>query len=100
MPEFPEKSESESGSESTSESESKSESETGTGTNQSEADVTVEQGGTASKLNTFTVLNSSAKLNGDTLTVTFTVSGTAYTRIYLGKKDDATKSPAMDGNIW
>ena len=99
MPEFPEKSESESGSESTSESESKSESETGTGTNQSEADVTVEQGGTASKLNTFTVLNSSAKLNGDTLTVTFTVSGTAYTRIYLGKKDDATKSPAMDGTL-
>ena len=97
MPEFPEKSESESGSESTSESESKSES--GTGTNQSEADVTVEQGGTASKLNTFTVLNSNAKLNGDTLTVTFTVSGTAYTRIYLGKKDDATKSPAMDGTL-
>ena len=31
--------------------------------------------------------------------MTFTVSGTAYTRIYLGKKDDATKSPAMDGTL-
>ena len=101
MPEFSEQSESESESESesASESESKSESETGTGTDQSEADVTVEQGGTASKFNDFIVKNSTAKLNGDTLTVTFTVSGTKYNRIYLGKREDAVKTPVIDGTL-
>lgn len=55
-----------------------------------EAGVTVEQGGTAATLNGFKVVSSSAKLSGDQVTVTFTVDGTIYDRIYLGKKDDQT----------
>ena len=62
-----------------------------------EAGVTVEQGGTAATLNGFKVVSSSAKLSGDQLTVTFTVDGTIYDRIYLGKKDDSTKEPVVQG---
>lgn len=63
----------------------------------SEAGVTVEQGGTAATLNGFKVVSSSAKLSGDQVTVTFTVDGTIYDRIYLGKKDDSTKEPVVQG---
>lgn len=62
-----------------------------------EAGVTVEQGGTAATLNGFKVVSSSAKLSGDQVTVTFTVDGTIYDRIYLGKKDDSTKEPVVQG---
>lgn len=62
-----------------------------------EAGVTVEQGGTAATLNGFKVVSSSAKLSGDQVTVTFTVDGTIYGRIYLGKKDDSTKEPVVQG---
>lgn len=62
-----------------------------------EAGVTVEQGGTAATLNGFKVVSSSAKLSGDQATVTFTVDGTIYDRIYLGKKDDSTKEPVVQG---
>lgn len=62
-----------------------------------EAGVTVEQGGTATTLNGFKVVSSSAKLSGDQVTVTFTVDGTIYDRIYLGKKDDSTKEPVVQG---
>ena len=62
-----------------------------------EAGVTVEQGGTAATLNGFKVVSSSAKLSGDQVTVTFTVDGTIYDRIYLGKKDDITKEPVVQG---
>lgn len=62
-----------------------------------EAGVTVEQGGTAATLNGFKVVSSSAKLSGDQVTVTFTVDGTIYDRIYLGKKDDSTKEPVLQG---
>ena len=62
-----------------------------------EAGVTVEQGGTAATLNGFKVVSSSAKLSGDQVTVTFTVEGTIYNRIYLGKKDDDTKEPVVQG---
>lgn len=62
-----------------------------------EAGVTVEQGGTAATLNGFKVVSSSAKLSGDQVTVTFTVDGTIYDRIYLGKKDDSTKEPMVQG---
>lgn len=62
-----------------------------------EAGVTVEQGGTAATLNGFKVVSSSAKLYGDQVTVTFTVDGTIYDRIYLGKKDDSTKEPVVQG---
>lgn len=62
-----------------------------------EAGVTVEQGGTAATLNEFKVVSSSAKLSGDQVTVTFTVDGTIYDRIYLGKKDDSTKEPVVQG---
>lgn len=62
-----------------------------------EAGVTVEQGGTAATLNGFKVVSSSAKLSGDQVTVTFTVGGTIYDRIYLGKKDDSTKEPVVQG---
>ena len=61
------------------------------------AGVTVEQGGTAATLNGFKVVSSSAKLSGDQVTVTFTVDGTIYDRIYLGKKDDSTKEPVVQG---
>ena len=62
-----------------------------------EAGVTVEQGGTAATLNGFKVVSSSAKLSGDQVTVTFPVDGTIYDRIYLGKKDDSTKEPVVQG---
>ena len=62
-----------------------------------EAGVTVEQGGTAATLNGFKVVSSSAKLSGDQVTVTFNVDGTIYDRIYLGKKDDSTKEPVVQG---
>ena len=62
-----------------------------------EAGVTIEQGGTAATLNGFKVVSSSAKLSGDQVTVTFTVDGTTYDRIYLGKKDDSTKEPVVQG---
>lgn len=62
-----------------------------------EAGVTVEQGGTAATINGFKVVSSSAKLSGDQVTVTFTVDGTIYDRIYLGKKDDSTKEPVVQG---
>ena len=62
-----------------------------------EAGVTVEQGGTAATLNGFKVVSSSAKLSGDQVTVTFTVDGTIYDRIYLGKKNDSTKEPVVQG---
>lgn len=62
-----------------------------------EAGVTIEQGGTAATLNGFKVVSSSAKLSGDQVTVTFTVDGTIYDRIYLGKKDDSTKEPVVQG---
>ena len=62
-----------------------------------EAGVTVEQGGTAATLNGFKVVSSSANLSGDQVTVTFTVDGTIYDRIYLGKKDDSTKEPVVQG---
>lgn len=62
-----------------------------------EAGVTVEQGGTAATLNGFKVVSSSAKLSGDQVTVTFTVDGTIYDRIYLGKKDDSTKEAVVQG---
>lgn len=62
-----------------------------------EAGVTVEQGGTAATLNGFKVVSPSAKLSGDQVTVTFTVDGTIYDRIYLGKKDDSTKEPVVQG---
>lgn len=62
-----------------------------------EAGVTVEQGGTAATLNGFKVVSSSAKLSGDQVTVTFTVDGTIYDRIYLGKKDDSTKELVVQG---
>lgn len=62
-----------------------------------EAGVTVELGGTAATLNGFKVVSSSAKLSGDQVTVTFTVDGTIYDRIYLGKKDDSTKEPVVQG---
>lgn len=62
-----------------------------------EAGVTVEQGGTAATLNGFKVVSSSAKLSGDQVTVTFTVDGTIYDRIYLGKKDNSTKEPVVQG---
>lgn len=62
-----------------------------------EAGVTVEQGGTAATLNGFKVVSSSAKLSGDQVTVTITVDGTIYDRIYLGKKDDSTKEPVVQG---
>lgn len=62
-----------------------------------EAGVTVEQGGTAATLNGFKVVSTSAKLSGDQVTVTFTVDGTIYDRIYLGKKDDSTKEPVVQG---
>lgn len=62
-----------------------------------EAGVTVEQGGTVATLNGFKVVSSSAKLSGDQVTVTFTVDGTIYDRIYLGKKDDSTKEPVVQG---
>lgn len=62
-----------------------------------EAGVTVEQGGTAATLNGFKVVSSSAKLSGDQVTVTFTVDGTIYDRIYLGKKDDSIKEPVVQG---
>ena len=62
-----------------------------------EAGVTVEQGGTAATLNGFKVVSSSAKLSGDQVTVTFTVDGTIYDKIYLGKKDDSTKEPVVQG---
>lgn len=62
-----------------------------------EAGVTVKQGGTAATLNGFKVVSSSAKLSGDQVTVTFTVDGTIYDRIYLGKKDDSTKEPVVQG---
>lgn len=62
-----------------------------------EAGVTVEQGGTAATLNGFKVVSSSAKLSGDQVTVTFTVDGTIYDRIYLEKKDDSTKEPVVQG---
>lgn len=62
-----------------------------------EAGVTVEQGGTAATLNGFKVVSSSAKLSGDQVTVTFTVDGTIYDRIYFGKKDDSTKEPVVQG---
>lgn len=62
-----------------------------------EAGVTVEQGGTAATLNGFKVVSSSAKLSGNQVTVTFTVDGTIYDRIYLGKKDDSTKEPVVQG---
>ena len=62
-----------------------------------EAGVTVEQGGTAATLNGFKVVSSSAKLSGDQVTVTFIVDGTIYDRIYLGKKDDSTKEPVVQG---
>lgn len=62
-----------------------------------EAGVTVEQGGTAATLNGFKVVSSSAKLSDDQVTVTFTVDGTIYDRIYLGKKDDSTKEPVVQG---
>ena len=62
-----------------------------------EAGVTVEQGGTAATLNGFKVVSSSAKLSGEQVTVTFTVDGTIYDRIYLGKKDDSTKEPVVQG---
>lgn len=62
-----------------------------------EAGVTVEQGGTAATLNGFKVVSSSARLSGDQVTVTFTVDGTIYDRIYLGKKDDSTKEPVVQG---
>lgn len=62
-----------------------------------EAGVTVEQGGTAATLNGFKVVSSSAKLSGDQVIVTFTVDGTIYDRIYLGKKDDSTKEPVVQG---
>ena len=62
-----------------------------------EAGVTVEQGGTAATLNGFKVVSSSAKLSGDQVTVTFTLDGTIYDRIYLGKKDDSTKEPVVQG---
>lgn len=62
-----------------------------------EAGVTVEQGGTAAAVNGFKVVSSSAKLSGDQVTVTFTVDGVTYDRIYLGKKDDSTKEPVVQG---
>lgn len=62
-----------------------------------EAGVTIEQGGTVATLNGFKVVSSSAKLSGDQVTVTFTVDGTTYDRIYLGKKDDSTKEPVVQG---
>lgn len=62
-----------------------------------DAGVTVEQGGTALTLKNFIVESSSAKLSGGQVTVTFTVSGTTYDRIYLGKKDDSTKEPVVKG---
>ena len=62
-----------------------------------EAGVTVEQGGTAATLNGFKVVSSSAKLSGDQVTVTFTVDGTIYDRIYLGKKEDSTTEPVVQG---
>ena len=62
-----------------------------------EAGVTIEQGGTAATLNGFKVVSSSAKLSGDQVTVTFTVDGTIYDRIYLGKKDDSTEDPVVQG---
>lgn len=76
-----------------------SDSQSGTGTVQpgEEAGVKVEQGGTAATLNSFKVTESYASLKEDTLTVTFTVEGSSYDQIYLGKKDDKTKAPVIKG---
>ena len=70
--------------------------ETGSETNQSEtvADVTIECGGSGLVNRQFSVKSSSAKWNGNTLMVTFTVSGTKYDRIYLGELTDVQKDSA------
>lgn len=65
--------------------------------NLEKADVVVEQGGTAAPVNGFKVVSSSAKLNGEQISVSFTVDGILYDRIYLGKKDDSKKEPAVKG---
>lgn len=62
-----------------------------------EAEVKVEQGGTGAVLNSFIVTSSSAKLSGDSLSVTITVGNTIYDRIYLGNKVDSNKEPVFNG---
>lgn len=60
-----------------------------------DAKISIAYGGSGATVIGFKVLSSSAKLIGNKVSVTFTVDGTIYDRIYLGNQKDTNKTAIL-----